>query len=198
MSFACPSRCGWSLVRRARADRAAWTAGQRILHWVSALLVLATFALGLTMVALPLTRLYEKFMAYQIHKSLGLVVLALTVLRAVLRIVHGRPAWEMALPPWQRRAAEAGHGLIYLLLIAVPVLGYLSACAAPVQVPTTLFLQIAVPHVIGPDEALYNRLRNLHELLAWTLLVVAIGHAAMAVKHHRHGLPTLRHMLRGG
>lgn len=181
-----------------QAERAGWSLAQRLLHWGSALLVLGTFALGLTMVALPLTRLYEKFMAYQIHKSLGLVVIALTLPRLVLRLVRGRPAWEDRLPAWQRRAAEAGHGLLYLLLLAVPGLGYLSACAAPIQVPTTLFLVVFVPHVIGPDAALYERLHEAHALAAWALVLLALGHAAMAVQHHRAGWPTLRRMVSGG
>lgn len=178
-----------------RAERAGWSLGQRLLHWASALLVLATFGLGLVMVALPLTQMYEKFMAYQIHKSLGLVVIGLTLPRLALRLWQGRPAWEAALPGWQRRAAEAGHGLLYALLLVVPGLGYLSACAAPIQVPTTLFLRVPVPHLIGPDEALYGVLRNVHELAAWGLVLLAIGHAVMAVAHHRAGLPTLRRML---
>lgn len=180
------------------ADRAGWSGAQRALHWVSALLVFATFALGLVMVALPLTRLYEKFMAYQIHKSLGLLVIALTVPRLAWRLLRGRPAWEAALPRWQRRAAGVGHGLLYALLLAVPVLGYLSACTAPIQVPTTFFLRVTIPHVLGPDEALYGVLRNVHALAAWTLVLLALGHAAMAVAHHRAGLPTLRRMVSGG
>ena len=62
-------------------------------------------------------------MAYQIHKSLGLLVIALTALRLVWRLWRGRPGWEEELPAWQRRAAEAGHGLLYALLLAVPLLG---------------------------------------------------------------------------
>lgn len=180
------------------ADRAGWSPAQRLLHWGSAALVAGTFGLGLVMVALPLTRMYEKFMAYQVHKSLGLVVIALTLPRLALRLLRGRPGWETQLPAWQRRAAEAGHGVIYLLLLAAPALGYLSACAAPIQVPTTLFLWVHVPHVIGPDPALYERLHDLHALAAWALVLLALGHAAMAVAHHRAGLPTLRRMVRAG
>ena len=180
------------------AERLGWSAPQRALHWTTALLVLSTFGLGLAMVALPLTRMYEKFMAYQIHKSLGLVVIALTVLRLGWRIARGRPAWEETLPRWQRRAAGAGHGLLSALLLAVPVLGYLSACAAPIPVPTTLFLLVTIPHVIGPDEALYDVLRAVHQAAAWALVLLALGHAAMAVTHHRAGMPTLRRMVSGG
>ena len=181
-----------------RADRAGWSLAQRLLHWGSAALVSCTFALGLVMVALPLTRMYEKFMAYQVHKSLGLIVIALTVPRLALRLLRGRPAWEAGLPAWQRRVAEAGHGLLYAVLLAVPALGYLSACAAPIQVPTTLFLWVTVPHLIGPDAALYERLHDWHALAAWALVLLALGHAVMAVKHHRAGWPTLRRMVRAG
>lgn len=180
------------------AEAGGWPLAQRLIHWGSAALVAGTFVLGLVMVAMPLTLLYEKFMAYQVHKSLGLLVIALTLPRLVLRLLRGRPAWEDALPAWQRRAAAAGHGLLYLLLLAVPVIGYLSACAAPVQVPTTLFLLVQVPHVIGPDPALYERLHDVHALLAWMLVLLALGHAAMAVHHHRAGSAVLRRMVSGG
>ena len=181
-----------------RAEARGWSLSQRLLHWSIALLVFLTFGLGLWMVALPLERLTEKFFAYQYHKSFGLVVLGLMAWRVALRLTRGRPADEASLPEWQKRAASAGHLLLYALLIVVPVLGYLSACASPVEVPTTLFLQVLVPHVIGQNEALYNLIRPVHEVLAWSLVLLALGHGAMAVKHHIGGLPTLRRMVSGG
>ena len=179
------------------AELTGWSTGQRWLHWGIALLVVSTFVLGLVMVALPLEQLTEKFFAYQYHKSLGLMVLGLMAWRVGLRLWRGRPADEAALPEWQKRAAAVGHFLLYALLILVPVLGYLSACSAPVEVPTTLFLYVLVPHVIGQNEALYNVLRPVHEVAAWSLVLMALGHAGMAVIHHRAGMPTLRRMWRG-
>ena len=158
-------------------------------------LVLAGFGVGLVMVALPRTLLLEKILAYQAHKTIGLLVPPLVLWRLWLRARRGRPAEEDAIPAWQRHAAALGHAALYALLLAVPALGYLSASTAPGQVETVFFLLVPVPHVLEPDEALYERLRGLHQALAWALVALAAGHAAMAVRHHRQGRRVLARML---
>ena len=174
-----------------------WSRGQRWLHWAVAALVLTGFAVGLVMVSLPLTRLLAKILAYQLHKSLGLLVPPLVLWRLWLRARRGRPEEDAAIPAWQRRAASAVHVVLYALLLVVPLLGYLSASTAPGQIETTLFLVIPVPHLLAPDEALFRTLRGIHQALAWTLVLLAAGHAAMALRHHLHGRATLRRMWRG-
>jgi cytochrome b561 len=79
----------------------------------------------------------------------------------------------------------------------VPVLGFLSAAAAPIGVETVFFLILPIPHPFPPDQALYDVLRPLHQVAAWGLVLLGLGHAALAVHHHRHGLPILRLMWRG-
>lgn len=177
-----------------RRPRDGWSRAQRWLHWTVAGLVLAGFAVGLVMVALPLTLLLEKILAYQAHKTIGLLVPPLVAWRLWLRARRGRPA-EEDIPAWQRRAAGLGHAALYALLLVVPALGYLSASTAPGQIETVLFLLIPVPHVLEPDEALYERLRGLHGALAWTLVLLAAGHAAAALHHHRRGRRVLARML---
>ncbi len=175
-----------------------WTRAQRRLHWWSAALILAGFALAWIMVAVPLTALLAKFLLYQAHKTIGLAVFALILWRLALRARRGRPGWEDDLPPWQARAAAAGHAALYALALAVPVLGYLTAATAPAQVPTLFLLVIPVPHLLPPDPAAYAVLRPVHRAAAILLVVLALGHAAMAVAHHLRGRPTLRRMWRGG
>ena len=172
-----------------------WSRSQRWLHWVVAGLVVAAFGIGLVMVALPLTQLLAKILAYQVHKTLGLLVPPLVVWRLVLRARRGRPPEDPGIPAWQRRAATVGHAVLYGLLMVVPLLGYLSASTAPGQIETTLFLLIPVPHLLGPDEAAFNLLRNTHQLLAWTLVILAAGHAGVALLHHWRGRETLAQML---
>jgi cytochrome b561 len=172
-----------------------WSPAQRRLHWAVAALVVAAFAIGLVMVALPLTQLLAKIIAYQVHKTIGLLVPPLVVWRLVLRARRGRPADEPGLPAWQRRAAAAGHAALYALLIVVPVLGYLSASTAPGQIETVMFLLIPIPHVLEADEATYEALRAIHQVLAWSLVALAAGHAAMALWHHRRGHRVLARML---
>lgn len=172
-----------------------WSRAQRRLHWTVAALVLAAFAIGLVMVALPLTQLLAKIIAYQAHKSLGLLVLPLVLWRLLLRARRGRPTPDIAIPGWQHRAAAAGHAALYALLILVPLLGYAAASTAPGQIETVLFLVLPVPHLLPADESLYETIRPVHQAAAWGLVVLAAGHAAMAVLHHRRGHATLRAML---
>jgi cytochrome b561 len=174
-----------------------WSRAQRRLHWSTVALVVATAALAPVMVALPFRLLLEKFLAYQLHKSFGLLVPVLLAARLLLRARRGRPAPDAGIAAWQRRAAATVHGVLYALLLVVPTLGLLTAASAPGGMPTLLFLLIPIPHPIGPDEARFALLRLLHIGMALLLLALAAGHALMAVAHHREGRPVLRAMWRG-
>ena len=90
----------------------------------------------------------------------------------------------MALPAWQRRAAQAVQAALYLCLIAIPVTGFLMVCAAPIQIPTLFFGLFAVPHPIGPDKMLYDAMLLWHERLFDVLAVLTGLHAGAALLHH--------------
>jgi len=177
---------------------AGWSRLQRRLHWWTAGLILAGFALAWVMVAVPLAALLEKFLLYQAHKTIGLTVLALVLWRLALRARRGRPAWEAGLSRRQARAAAVGQAALYALAVVVPVLGYFVAATAPAQVPTLFLLVIPVPHLVGPDPAAFAALRAAHRAAAILLVALACGHAAMALWHHRAGRATLRRMWRAG
>lgn len=175
---------------------AAWSAAQRVLHWWTAALVLLAFPMGWLMVAVPLHELLAKFLLYQLHKTLGLLIFAMVAVRLALRAKGGRPGWNLDLPEWQRRAAGTMHGLLYALLLVTPVLGYLTAATAPARVPTLFLGVIPVPHLLAPDPAWFAVLRQSHRSLAILLVVLAAGHATAAVHNHRRGRATLARMLR--
>lgn len=177
-------------------DEGGWSRIQRILHWANAGLVLLGFGIAWVMVALPFRELLLKFALYQTHKTIGLLVFALTLWRLVSRLIIGRPTWAADLTPLARRAAGLGHAALYLLLLAVPLLGYLLACTSPLPVPTLLFGLLPVPHVIGVDRVAFAWLRPLHMAAAILLVTLAAGHAAMAIRHHRAGSALLRRMWR--
>jgi cytochrome b561 len=181
----------------AREDEHGWSRGQRALHWATAVLVLAGFVLAWVMVAVPFRPLLLKFTLYQAHKTIGLLVIALTIWRLGLRAIRGRAGWPAGLSATQRRLAALGHAVIYAFLLGVPVLGYFTAAAAPIQIPTFLFGVISVPHAIAPDRAAFAMLRPIHMWAAIALIVLAAGHAAMAIRHHRAGSTLLRRMWRG-
>ena len=172
-----------------------WSPAQRRLHWGVAALVVSAFIIGVVMVPLPLSQLLAKIIAYQVHKSLGLLVPPLVLWRLVLRASRARPPEDAAIAAWQRRAAGIGHGALYALMLVVPVLGYLAACTAPGQIETTLFLFIPVPHLVPPDEATFAVVRRMHQALAWTLVILAAGHAAAALYHHWRGHRVLARMV---
>ncbi len=170
-----------------------WSLAQRRLHWWTAAVLALTLGLALLMVWLPFSQLLAKFLAYQLHKSFGILVLLLAVARLVLRTRRTAPELQ-GVPAPMRRLARGGQWLFYALLLLVPTLGWLTAQAAAGPIPTTLFLMIPVPHVLGPDEALYAWLRPIHQLAAYGLLGLVAAHAGAALWHHRHGVPVFRRM----
>ncbi len=170
-----------------------WSLAQRRLHWWSAALVVLTGVLAVLMVWLPFSEMLAKFLAYQLHKTFGLLVFSVVLARLALRALRPAPALE-GLSPGVLRLAGIGQAGMYALLLAVPVLGWLAAQAAAGPVPTTIFLVIPVPHVLDPNPALYAWLRPVHQVAAYTLLGLAALHAALAVKHHRQGVPVFRRM----
>jgi len=174
-----------------------WTRAQRWTHWLTAALVTAAIAVAVVMVRLPLSELRQKFWLYQIHKSIGLIVLAIVLSRLALRATGRRPGWSDTLSALRRRLAAGGHATLYGLLVLVPTLGYLTAASAPFQVPTLFLGVVAVPHVVAPDPTLYALVRPGHVIAATLLGVLALGHAAIAIAAHRRGNPMLRRMWAG-
>lgn len=99
-----------------------------VLHWLMALAIFAAFPLGLYMADLPLSP--DKLRLYSYHKWIGVTVLLLVAIRLVWRLAHTPPALPGHISRWRRRASAAVHGLLYLLMIAIPVSGWLR-CALP-------------------------------------------------------------------
>jgi cytochrome b561 len=138
---------------------------RRHLHWWTAALLVIGFAIAWVMTALPATELLVKFLLYQLHKSLGLCVSGLAALRIVLAYRAGNRPRGIA-------------AMLYGLLLIVPLLGYLTAAASPTVVPTLFFLLFNVPHLIAPDQAVFDVIRPVHKWLAIGLIALAAWHAA--------------------
>lgn len=176
---------------------AAWSRAQRALHWITAALIVCGFSVAWVMVAVPFADLLEKFVLFQVHKTIGLTVLLLVVARLVLRAWRGRPAPEPDLSPARRHAASAMHAALYGLLLLIPVLGYFVAATSPIRIPTLFFGIIDVPHVVGASRPWFALLVQVHRAAAILLVVLAAGHAGAAVENHLRGRPTLLRMWRG-
>ncbi|WP_415913748.1 cytochrome b [Paraburkholderia sp. J63] len=151
-----------------------------LLHWLIAALIVWGFALGWIMTDIPgITPTKLRYFSW--HKWIGVSVLALVLVRIVWRATHAAPALPGSMHGWERAAAHAGHFALYLLMVAIPVTGYLYSSAAGIQV---VYLGIwPLPTIIGPDKALKGVLRLVHISLNYTLLAVVVLHVLAVVKH---------------
>ncbi len=177
-----------------RSDSERYTRLAVALHWVLALAILSTFALGLYMHELPVSP--RRLKLYNWHKWAGISILALSALRLLWRVTH-RPPAELPMPAWQARAARVTHALLYGLFFAVPLSGWAYSSAA--GFPVVVFGLIPLPDFVSPDKALAETLKGLHKAFTIGLGVLVIGHVLAALKHQwidRDGL-LARMSLRG-
>jgi cytochrome b561 len=149
------------------------------LHWLMALLITAGFTLGVTMTDLSMSPKKLRYFSY--HKWIGITVLGLLLVRALWRALHRAPPDE-PMPRWQRRLAHLTHGLLYLLMFATPIAGWLYSSASGIPVVYLKLWQL--PDLVPKDPALAKVLVQVHALLAWTLACVVLVHSAAALKHH--------------
>jgi cytochrome b561 len=162
------------------------------LHWLMALMILGLLALGFYMSDLPLSP--EKLQLYSWHKWAGVTVFVLVWLRLAWRITHRPPALPGSMSPLMQLGAHVGHLMLYALMIAIPLSGWLMSSAKGFQ--TVWFGVLPIPDLIGKDKALGKSLAELHEALNIGLLLLIVGHALAAAFHHFvHKDDTLRRML---
>ena len=151
-----------------------------LLHWLMALLIIAAFVLGTIMVDIQgLTPAKLKYFAW--HKWLGVTVLALVAIRLLWRLSHPAPPYAEPMPRWQHLASQVVHGLMYLLMFAVPLSGYFYSLAA--GVPVVYLTVLPLPVLMGADPVLKPVLKELHETLDWILLGVVMLHVLAVLKH---------------
>jgi len=156
-----------------------YSAFSRSVHWLTLALFVALFAIAWSIDDLPEAM---RSPALQLHKSFGITVLGLTILRLIWRFAAGVPAMPADLPAWQKLGARASHVLLYLLLLAQPLVGWLWSSAGTQRI--NFFFLVQIPWLIGPDKPLSRSLGHLHGLIGNLLLVVIGLHAAAALYHH--------------
>jgi cytochrome b561 len=159
---------------------AAYTRTAIGLHWLIALLIFAAFPLGVYMHDLPLSP--DKLKLYSYHKWMGITVLTLAALRLSWRAAHKPPPLPATMPSWERLAAQSVHLLLYLLIFAIPLSGWLMSSAKGFQ--TVWFGVLPLPDLVGKDKELGKLLEEVHEVLNFILLGLVIFHIAGALKHH--------------
>ncbi|MCL5779169.1 cytochrome b [Limibaculum sp. FT325] len=161
---------------------------QRLIHWLIALVVLGALTVGFTLGTLGFEGARDRFgleatnALYKYHKSFGVLILGLMVLRLGLWVALGRPALPQDMTVPQRLAAIATHAALYLLLIAMPVVGWMATAAGGFPIE---FFGWVLPGLMAKDPALSEWLYGLHGTLGIAILAVAGLHVAAALWHWR-------------
>lgn len=157
-----------------------YTAVARLLHWTTAVLVLATIPVGFVLLSLPPGRVQDTL--FDLHRSVGVLLFVLVVVRLAWRLGHPPPPLPDDLPAWQRVASASVHGLLYVLLLVQPVIGWwgTSAFGAPIRV----FWLFELPPLVAKDERLAGQVLGWHGMVGIALAAAIAIHVAAALFHH--------------
>ena len=160
--------------------KSTYTSTAKVLHWLKALMFFGLLALGFYMHELPLSP--EKLQFYAWHKWAGVTVFLLVLFRLYWRVTHRPPALPESMPRPLQRVAHAGHFIIYILMIAIPLSGWLMSSAKGFQ--TVWFGLVPIPDLIGKDKECGDLLAAVHQSLNLLFIAVLVGHIGAALKHH--------------
>jgi cytochrome b561 len=162
------------------AASAGYTRTAIALHWLIALLIVCGFALGWVMTDIPgFTPTKLKYFSW--HKWIGVTVFSLAILRVLWRATHMPPAMPGGMSALQRIGAHGVHVLLYVLMLVIPVTGYLYSSAS--NIPVVYLGIVPLPRLIDPDPALKETLKSLHVSLNYILLTLVALHLLAVVKH---------------
>lgn len=160
-------------------DSARYTPPAIALHWLMAWLIIAVYFLGLSIGQLPIGP--DRIQVVGWHKWLGVTIAFLWGFRVLWRASHPPPADPATSPSWQNRAAHLVHLALYVLMIAIPVSGWLMSSAKGYT--TNYFGLFDLPNLLEKDKALGHTLKEVHGLLANLLIALAGLHIVAALKH---------------
>lgn len=174
------------------AQQSRYTAVAIALHWLIAVAIVGMIALGWYMTDLPTDTPAERgaqFTVFQLHKSIGVTILVLSIARVAWRLMNPPPP-EPPMPGWQAGLAKVVHVGLYVLIIVMPLSGWIMVSASPTGIDTILYKTVHWPHLPGlstlPLDArkqLQGPLEFVHSKLAWVIIVLLGLHVAGALKH---------------
>ena len=165
-----------------------YTAVARALHWLMALGITALVGIGLVMTHAGVTRMTQ-FKLFQLHKSIGITILVLVVLRLLWRLTHRPPPLPADMPGLEKGAAHAAHVALYGLMLGMPLVGWIIVSVSPFNLPTVLFGMVPWPHIPGlatiSDKPYWEGVAKLvHAYGAYVLIALVGVHALAALRHH--------------
>lgn len=150
------------------------------LHWLVAGLVAIQFPLGWWMQAIAKQPVGPRVEAFNLHKSLGLLLMALVVFRLLWRLRHEPPPWPADMPAWRKRLAHGNHVSLYALLLGLTLSGYIGSAVSGYPVK---FFGLVLPSWAAHHEALKSALSVVHLALGWALLAAFVLHVVGAASH---------------
>lgn len=150
------------------------------LHWLMAALIPVAWSIAIIVSDMPLSP--ARIAGYSWHKWLGTTIFFMVVIRLIWRATHRVPKLNLTMTSWQKMAMELTHLTLYLLMIAVPVVGWLMSSAKGYTV--NYFGLFDLPDLVNKNKALGDQLREVHEWLANGLMILVGVHILAALKHH--------------
>jgi cytochrome b561 len=164
-----------------------FTAVAIALHWAIAALIVTNFLIGLRFDELKGLQLFSLL---QWHKSFGVTVLILSVLRLAWRLTHPPPPYPQHMPAWEKAAARVSHWGFYILMLVIPLTGWIVVSASPTNIPTLLYKTIPWPHIgwvhglsMPERKSLGHTVVEVHGALAWGAVTLLVIHVLAALRH---------------
>jgi len=148
------------------------------LHWALAILIIGMVTLGWYMMSIEDTPGGDWY--FMLHKSIGIIVSILILFRLMWRIGHTPDRLPSKFSNWQARASSMTHWVLYILMVAMPLVGIAGAMLSKNDIS---FFSVALPRIISPNHDLAEIFFSLHSIIAWVLVLHICLHVAAALKH---------------
>ena len=152
----------------------------KLLHWLIAVCVLTTAPIAIAMIRVDKGPTQD--FLFNFHKSLGVLILVLMILRLINRLAVGAPIADPGIEPWQKTVSAIVHTTLYALLLAMPIVGYIANSAY--GAPTPFFGLFNLPAIIAENKALATQLFTIHRWVGWFVIMLVLLHVSAALYHY--------------
>ncbi|HWA14074.1 MAG TPA: cytochrome b [Burkholderiales bacterium] len=157
-----------------------YTRSAMALHWLIGVLVLGMLCLGLWMEDIP-KGTPDRTFYFNLHKSIGVTIALLVLLRLWWRFRNPPPPLPSSLPAWQVQASRVSHALLYLCLVVMPLSGF--AASQFTKYGVTYFGMFKIPPMGWENREIYDLLQGIHGVTATLLIALVVVHILAALKH---------------